>query len=147
MIDPGTSGAVAKQALLGDFPRWIWAAFQQQITLDRTNVAVIRFGGADAILGTDPEAFRQHLTMLVQQAKAAQTKVLVVGVIPSPPYAHNTAVMDAINREVAGGQAVTYINLRDLTFDPATDIAAGDPVHPSQTFSDRIVYKISKAIP
>lgn len=142
----GTSGAVARQAVLGDFPRWLWAPFQQQIALDGTNVAVIRFGGADAILGTEPEAFRKQLTMLAQQAKAAHAKVLIVGVIPSPTFVQGTALMDTINREVAKDQEVAYINLRDLDFDPVKDIAAGDAVHPSQAFSDRIVNKISRYI-
>lgn len=139
----GVSGAVVHQAVYGDPPNWPWEPFGDQAEQDNTQVVVIRFGGADAILGTDAESFRADLTTMVRQAQNEGMRVLVVGVIPCPPYAERSALMDQINREVAAEQGVTFINLRDLPFDTAVDIAPGDSVHPSQAYSDRIAERIA----
>ena len=140
------AGATIRQSLTGESNGdivWRWLPFADQVLADRPSIVLLRWGGSDAVAGTDPEAFRVLLTQAVRDAKKAGT-VYVVGVIRSVPFELPSAATDRINREVAGAEGVPFINLRDLPFDPVTDTA--DSLHPSQSYSDRIMKRVADVL-
>jgi lysophospholipase L1-like esterase len=140
------SGATIRQSLTGEANGeivWRWLPFADQARSDRASIIVLRWGGSDAVAGTDPEAFRNLLTQAVRDAKNFGA-VYVVGVIRSVPFALPSATTDRINREVAATEGVPFIDLRDLPFDQATDTA--DSVHPSQGYSDRIMSRVAEVL-
>jgi lysophospholipase L1-like esterase len=138
------SGASIQQILLGD-KNWPWAPFAQQIEADHPSIVLLRFGGADGLYGTDREAFRADLVEIVREAKSHGVAVYLVGVIRTAQYEEVASAFDQINRDVAQAEGVTFINLRDLAFDQATDTTT-DRLHPSQAYSDRIVQRIADVV-
>lgn len=146
----GVSGASALQAVAGDPPRWPWAPFADQVRIDAPKIVVLRFGGADAIYATDPEKERVAILRMAREAKAAGAQVLVMGVIPlvaSPAYVARAAQMDQINRNIAATEDSPFVDVRSLGFDPARDLAPGDPVHPNQAYSDRMMELLARSVP
>lgn len=140
------SGATIRQSLTaepnGDIV-WQWLPFDQQVQADHPSIILLRWGGSDAVAGTEPETFRALLTQEVRQAKKVGA-VYLVGVIQSVSFAVRSAANDRVNREVAKAEGVPFIDLRDLPFNPAIDIA--DNLHPSQSYSDRIMARVAEVL-
>jgi len=147
----GVSGAIISQSFTSQSRSgvdWPWLAFSQQLKKDHPAIILLRWGGGDAVVNTDPEVFRSLLTRAVIEAKASGAKVYLIGIIPlpeTPEFIQRSAANEIINQEVAAQQGVTFIGLRDLPFDRAVDIEP-DNVHPLQAYSDRIMQRIAQII-
>ncbi len=135
-----------------------WAS---SLRVEPASVLVLRWGGADAIGGTEPDAFEQRLLQITRQALAAGKRVVLPGLIQMARKAEwqdvigmtadvfadraaRAAAIDASVRRVAQATGAAWVDIRALRFDGAADIA--DAVHPAQAYSDRCAQAIAAAV-
>lgn len=135
------------------------AAWPSTLEMDPAQVQVLRWGGADAVVGTAPAAFGAALAGLVAMSLQAGKRVVLVGVIHvaaskadwgwSEPTMREldgkAALLDDQVRLVAERAGVAFVPLRGaVLFNGPGDIA--DAVHPAQAYSDRCADAIAAAV-
>jgi hypothetical protein len=113
-----------------------------QLAADRPDIVVLRFGGADAVLGTPVDAFAADLARLAAAAVAQGARVLVVGLPHHPDHESALAGLNSAARAIAAGARIPFADTFAL---PAGDLADG--VHPSQEYSDTLTAAIAAALP
>lgn len=102
------------------------------------NTIVLRYGTADALLQTSPEAFRSDLTQLVQAAKAAGKRVVLIEPIHQPPEATLADPLSLVVHEVAQAESVQLILVRDLLW------TLIDGIHPDQATAYLLAARIAQ---
>jgi acyl-CoA thioesterase-1 len=133
VLDRAQAGATVAGALVG---------FAAQLAADRPGVVVLRFGGADVVLGTPVRVFAESLGAMVDTARAAGARVLLVGLVHHPEHDLRGALFDAAIQTVAGWKGAAFADTFAL---PAGPLADG--VHPDQRYSDAMTALIAAALP
>ena len=136
-VDMSLPGATVADALAGA-PMMPFSAFAQHVSATAASTLVIRYGGADALRGTPLAAFERDLSAMVSLAKKSHKRVLLVGVITLPGGA--TDDYDLAVERVADAHGAGFVDVRAVPVTFPDDLA--DPVHPAQTWSDRITAAI-----
>ena len=136
-VDLSLPGATVADALAGA-PMMPFGAFAQHVSATAASTLVIRYGGADALRGTPLPDFERDLGAMVTQAQAAGKTVLLVGVITLPGGA--TDDYDLAVERAADAHGAGFVDVRAVPVTFPDDLA--DPVHPAQTWSDRITAAI-----
>jgi len=140
-VDLSLPGATVADALAG-VAMMPFGRFADHVRTTQASTLVIRYGGADAMRGTQLADFERDLGEMVSLAQAAGKTVLLVGVI-----ATTTGVTDdydlAVER-VADAHATGFVDVRSVPFTLPDDLA--DNVHPAQAWSDRITALIAKSL-
>lgn len=142
-VDYTVPGAAVREALAGQlwvkFPPW-----EDHVLVERARVLVVRFGPADAIRGTLPDAFERDLGRLVVLAREAGKRVLLVGTTRLQEGDARQQELDVRIRQVAVAHQVLFVDARAVRFDGAGDLVDG--VHPTQAYSDRVSEAIAAAL-
>jgi hypothetical protein len=133
VLDRAEAGATAAGSLAG---------FPARLAADQPDVAVLRFGGADAVLGTHPAAFSLDLALLVNAAKLQGRRVVVVGLPHHPAHEDALAALDSAARGIADWARAPFA---DTFAAPAGALADG--IHPDQVYSDQMTAVIDAALP
>ena len=130
-------GATAGQALEGGYglPFGPWRDHMSEFPGEWV---VLRFGGADYLLGVSNDTLRTHITDLATQARDAGKRVVIVGVPYLIPGARG---VDDLLRELATALSVPFIELTHLSVGPGDQ---PDGLHPGQDLSDRIAAEIAQ---
>lgn len=101
---------------------------------------VLRFGGADYVLGTPGDTLRPQVAALVEQARAAGKRPVLVGV---PNLLPGIGGVDALLRDLAAGMGVPFIELAHVAVAPGDQ---PDGIHPGQELSDRIAAEMVRQL-
>ncbi|GAA4425767.1 SGNH/GDSL hydrolase family protein [Acidovorax lacteus] len=138
-ISYGRPGATAGDAIAGAWGL-VYARWAEHVAQAPDHVMVLRFGGADYLLGVPPADFVAHLRTLVQQAQAAGKAVVLVGI---PDLTPGVLGFDGLVRQVAQAEGVRYIDLSGVAINPGDQ---PDGFHPGQALSDRIAEVIAREL-
>lgn len=132
-------GATVALALEGGraMPYAPWASHVRQAP---EHWMVLRFGGADYVVGTPGDTLRPQVTALVDQARAAGKRPVLVGV---PSLLPGIGGVDALLRDVAAGMGVPFIELAHIPIGPGDQ---PDGIHPGQELSDRIAAEVVRQL-
>ena len=140
-VDLSLPGATVADALAG-VAMMPFGRFADHVRTTQASTLVIRYGGADAMRGTQLTDFERDLGEMVSLAQAAGKTVLLVGVI-----ATTTGVTDDYDLAVeraADAFGTGFIDVRAVPVTWPDDLA--DDVHPAQAWSDRITALIAKSL-
>ncbi len=140
-VDMSLPGATVADALAG-VAMMPFGRFADHVRTTQASTLVIRYGGADAMRGTQLADFERDLGEMVSLAQAAGKTVLLVGVI-----ATTTGVTDDYDLAVeraADAFGTGFIDVRAVPVTWPDDLA--DDVHPAQAWSDRITALIAKSL-
>mgnify|MGYP005608295913 FL=1 len=140
-VDLSLPGATVADALAG-VAMMPFGRFADHVRTTQASTLVIRYGGADAMRGTQLADFERDLGEMVSLAQAAGKTVLLVGVI-----ATTTGVTDDYDLAVeraADAFGTGFIDVRAVPVTWPDDLA--DDVHPAQAWSDRIMALIAKSL-
>mgnify|MGYP003527608969 FL=1 len=140
-VDLSLPGATVADALAG-VAMMPFGRFADHVRTTQASTLVIRYGGADAMRGTQLADFERDLGEMVSLAQAAGKTVLLVGVI-----ATTTGVTDDYDLAVeraADAFGTGFIDVRAVPVTWPDDLA--DNVHPAQAWSDRITALIAKSL-
>lgn len=156
-IAAATGGGVIDHAI----PGWTIAshAATWDLAASPASVLVLRFGGADAIVGSGATEFAAALTGVC--ASAPGKRIVLVGVIRvarKPEWQDRlgldaagfarleakSAELDNTVRSVAALRGLPFVDIRAVRFDGAVDIA--DAVHEAQAYSNRCADAIAAAL-
>jgi hypothetical protein len=129
----------AADALNGN-PALPFTTFEQNMRETRPTVALILYGGADVIGGTDPAQFEADMRRLVALAQAVGARVVLATVINHPLY--NVAPINAAIRRIAADNGCA---LAEVSAIPVG--AFLDGIHPDQAYADARVAVIARAVP
>lgn len=141
VADFAQPGARVRDALTGAATMPL-GPFAEHVRAARPDVVVLRFGGADVVLGTPVSEFARDLALLVDHAHAAGARVVLVGMPHSAEQWESRAVIfDAAILVVVGWKGVAFVD----TF----SLAAGglaDGIHPDAAYADRLTAPIAASI-
>lgn len=101
---------------------------------------VLRFGGADYVVGTPGDTLRPQVTTLVEQSRAAGKQPILVGV---PKLLPGIQGVDDLLRDLAAQMAVPFIELAHVAVGPGDQ---PDGIHPGQALSDRIAAEMVRQL-
>lgn len=135
-IDYSRPGATTVDALRGGYAM-PFEAWDTHMKTAPEQLVVLRYGGADFILGVQEKEFRRSLTQLVRVAQSHGKTVVLVGLIP---VFKGVMKFDKVLRSVAWETRVRYIELSRVPFQKSELI---DGIHPGQAYSDRLVQKLT----
>ncbi len=132
-------GATAALALDGGYgmPFGRWADHMREFPGEWV---VLRFGGADYVLGTPGDTLRPQVAAMVEQARAAGKRPVLVGV---PNLLPGILGVDDLLRTLAADMAVPFIEVSHI---PVGASDKPDSIHPGQALSDRIVAEIAQQL-
>lgn len=132
-------GATAALALEGGhaMPYAPWASHVRQAP---EVWMVLRFGGADYVVGTPGDTLRPQVTALVEQARAAGKRPVLVGV---PSLLPGIGGVDSLLRDLAAGMGVPFVELAHVAVAPGDQ---PDGIHPGQGLSDRIAAEMVRQL-
>jgi len=145
-VDYASGGATVQDALSGKLPFGPWL---EHIKTDKSQVIVIRYAGASALLGMEKiDEYEQSVTDMVIVAKRLGKKVVLTGMswgvdpIPGLSQADSDRIFGAVTAYdkrtalIALKLDVPFIDLRAVPFYGASDMM--DEAHPNQVYSDRL---------
>jgi hypothetical protein len=112
-------------------------AFRDQLLTIKPDVIVLRAGGPDALLGTDPVQFEADVRELVRLARFAAPRVVLVGLFHLPAFQERMVLFDAILRRVAAEEGVRFADTMAV---PAGELA--DNIHPAQPYASALLLPI-----
>lgn len=140
VVDYAQPGARVADALAGAATMPL-QAFAEHVRTATPDVVVLRFGGADALLGTPPENFARDVAQLVALARAEGAAVVLVGLPHHPAHERRLQALDAAAAGIARAAGLPWV---DLLAVPAGELADG--THPSQGYADALVAPIAAEI-
>ena len=95
-------------------------------------VLILELGGNDGLRGLSLKAMRKNLMAMLEQAKAAQAKVLLLGMDIPPNYGQAyTEKFSAIYRELAVEFSVTLVEHFLANVGDRMDLMQADRIHPT----------------
>lgn len=148
VVDYSAPGTSSEDALYGSAPA-PFVAFDRHIATDPSLVVLLRYGGADAVLGMAADKTDMAVRTLVRLASWAGKRVVITGISHISPQVGDAllasvAERDALLRRIAAETGTPFIDVRGLPFDASTDLA--DLLHPSRAYSDRITQHIANQL-
>ncbi|MFC5498126.1 hypothetical protein ACFPOE_11320 [Caenimonas terrae] len=114
--------------------------YATRVRITPARVAVLRWGGSDAILGTAPDLFGQQLREMVRLTRDAGVAPLLVEVINHDQWKVQADIFNAINHQVATDTSTPIVLIRDLPW------ALVDRIHPDQATADAIDGRITTKV-
>ena len=136
-VDLSLPGATVADALAG-VAMMPFGRFADHVAATPAQTLVIRYGGADAIRGTQLPTFERDLASMVTLAQAAGKTVWLVGVIATPSGV--TDAYDLAVERTADALGAGFVDVRAVPFAFPDDLADG--VHPAQPWADRLTAAI-----
>ena len=126
VVDYSIPGATVREAL----------QYTPSISTAPEQFVLLRFGGADALLGTPADQFEGDLQTLISAVVSAHHIPVLTGIIWTPTPNPVVDQFDKIIRQLAINNNLAFIGLRSLPYDPVIDTSDG--LHPSQDYSSRL---------
>lgn len=132
-------GATVALALEGGraMPYAPWASHVRQAP---EHWMVLRYGGADYVVGTPGDTLRSQVATLVEQARAAGKQPILVGV---PNLLPGIGGVDSLLRDLAARMGAPFIELTHVAVAPGDQ---PDGIHPGQGLSDRIAAEMVRQL-
>ena len=134
LLDFSLPGATVVDALQGG-RAMPFSTFVAQMDYSPEKVVLLRFGGADALLGEDVEVFRAGLKELVKAALAKNKRPVITGIVWTSTPNTTLDLFNSVAKQVAEETQVKFLDLRSLPYSPEDSV---DGLHPNQAYSDRI---------
>lgn len=128
-IDFSQPGATIHAALTGGDTMPI-GPFAQHVKTVPAQIVLLRWGGADALLGVPVDVFSENLRELVRLTFAADRVPVLVGLFQSKSHAAAALQFNPLVKAVATELGVLFIPLDDISCGEA------DGIHPDQACAD-----------
>jgi hypothetical protein len=99
------------------------------------DLAVLWYGGADAVLGTDPAEYERQLSAIARRC-------VIVGTYdhPHPPFSAASAAINAAARRAAAACGVPFVDLRTVP------VVFADPMHVDQATATAFCSLVASAV-
>lgn len=98
----------------------------------RPDIVILELGANDGLRGASPQSTRAHLEAMIDAARAAGARVLLIGIRLPPNYgAAYTEKFEQLYREVAHAKKVPLVPFLFEGFGEKPDYFQGDGLHPA----------------
>jgi len=143
----GLSHEVVNASVSGDTSASARARLPGALTRHRPNVVVLEIGGNDGLRGLPLAQLRENLAAMIDAIRAADARVLLVGVQLPPNYGPRyTGAFDAVYRDLAAAKSIALVPsiVDGIGTDPG--LMQADGIHPNAAAQSLMLDRVWPAL-